>query len=331
MGVPQEHPGKPAYIKYCAPCHGADLKGYAADHAPSLINQTFLESAPDWYLQRSIATGRPGTSMSAYSKMLGGPLDDTTIAQLVTYIRAQGPQALPLAATGKGDAARGAVIYNQSCKTCHGDSSLRGEALHLANVQFQRLASDAFIRYAVEKGRPGTKMLAFGSVLQPGQIDDVVAYVRALDTGGPVGASLPPPTGKEPLFVHPAGRSPTFKIRDTKFVSVDEVARELAAKRKMVIIDARPQSDWMRAHITGAVSIPHHDLRRLAEIPKDATVIAYCACPHHLSGIVIDELIRRGYKKAYILDEGINAWHIKQYPVVTALGVQPPAQEIPRP
>jgi rhodanese-related sulfurtransferase len=84
----------------------------------------------------------------------------------------------------------------------------------------------------------------------------------------------------------------------------------------------------MRVHLAGAVSIPHHDLTRLAEIPKDGTwVIAYCACPHHLSGIVVDELRKRGYAHAAVLDEGILEWHRRGYPVVAAPGVQPPPKE----
>lgn len=312
---------KQTYGKFCAPCHGADLKGYVADHAPSLVNQTFLESATDAYIRQSIALGRPGTSMPAYTKQRGGPLDTAQIDGLVAYIRSRGVVSLALAPVAKGEPTRGAPIYNEYCKTCHGDASVRGEAIHLANQTFQQLATDSFIRYAVEKGRPGTKMLGFGTVLRPQQLDDVVAYVRALGKGQTMNQLLPAPTGKEPLVVNPKGKDPTFKIRDSKFVSVDEVARELAAGKKMIIIDARPPSDWMRVHITGAVSLPYHELPRLDVVPKDVATIAYCACPHHLSGIVIDELIKRGHKKAYVLDEGINVWHQKKYPVVAAPGV----------
>ena len=83
----------------------------------------------------------------------------------------------------------------------------------------------------------------------------------------------------------------------------------------------------MRAHVTGAVSIPYHDLTRLKEIPKDTWVIAYCACPHHLSGIVVDELRKQGHIKSGVLDEGINEWHRRDYPMTTAEGVTKPAQE----
>ena len=69
-----------------------------------------------------------------------------------------------------------------------------------------------------------------------------------------------------------------------------DVERALAAHQRMIIIDARPESEWRRVHVAGAVSIPYLDLHRLDEIANDGTwVIAYCACPHHLSGIVVDE------------------------------------------
>jgi len=329
-GVVADTGGEAAYVKYCAPCHGKNLLGYVADHAPSLINPTFLESASDRYLTQSIFSGRPGTAMPGYGKAIGGPLDDTTIESIVHYIRSHGPAPRELAASGRGIPARGEPLYKEYCKSCHGDASVRGEALHLANPVFQKLATDSFIRYAIEKGRPNTKMLAFNAVLDPAQIDDLIAYIRTPGTATSV-TFLPPPTGKEPLFVNPKGKPPVFAARDNRFVKADDVAKALAGGRRMVIVDARPPSDWMRVHVTGAVSIPYHDMTRLSEIPKDATVVAYCACPHHLSGIVVDELVKRGYKKAYVLDEGINVWHQRNYPVVAAPGVVAPALELPKP
>jgi cytochrome c oxidase cbb3-type subunit 3/ubiquinol-cytochrome c reductase cytochrome c subunit len=321
---------KATYLRLCAPCHAADGKGYAADFAPSLVNPTFLESASDDFVRRSIVFGRPGTSMGAYGKALGGPLDDAEVEKLVAWIRAQGPKAKTLTAVAQGDPSRGAPLYNEYCKSCHGDPTKRGEAPHLANIQFLTIATDSFIRYAIEVGRPGTKMLAFGAVMTPAQIDDVTAYVRTLSQGATQLQLLPEPTGKEPLVVNPTGKNPTWKPRDNRFIGVDAVAKALAEKKKLIIIDARPPSDWRRVHIAGAVSIPYHDMKRLDEIVakhKDTYVVAYCACPHHLSGIVIDELVKRGHTKALVLDEGINLWHQKKYPVTAAEGVVAPALE----
>ena len=61
-------------------------------------------------------------------------------------------------------------------------------------------------------------------------------------------------------------------------------------------------------------------------------MIAYCACPHHLSGDVVDALRLRGLKTSAILDEGVLEWHRRGYPMVAAPGVQPPpAQPAPAP
>jgi rhodanese-related sulfurtransferase/cytochrome c553 len=317
-----------SYAKLCAPCHADDGSGYRADHAPSLVSPTFLESASDEFLRRSIIFGRPGTSMGAYGKALGGPLDDTGVTGLVAWLRAKGPQARELPAPPRGVAARGGEIYVQYCKTCHGDATTRGEGPHLANLQFLSAASDAFIKYAIAQGRPKTRMNGFGAVLTDEQLNDVVAYVRELNTAAPPVTLLPEPTGKEPLFVNPKGPPPAWKPREDRYVGVDDVAAALKAGKRMVIIDARLRSEWRRVHVAGAVSIPYDDMQRLAEIPKNAWVVAYCACPHHLSGIVADELKKRGYDHPLVLDEGINVWHQRGYPVVAAEGVTPPPKDM---
>jgi mono/diheme cytochrome c family protein/rhodanese-related sulfurtransferase len=337
--------GKPMYLALCRQCHGADARGYAADHAPSLVNPTFLDSASDDFLRRSIVAGRPGTSMAAYGKARGGPLDDAAVDRLVQFLRGQGrpPRALP--ATTAGDPAVGAAIYAKRCFSCHGSAQLRGEAVSLVNVGFLADATDAFLRHAIAHGRPGTKMEPFAGALSDAEIDGVVSYLRA-QAGPPPPEMLPEPTGKEPLVLNPSGKPPHFTLRadpcpplppgvkesckpDPRFVSVDQVAAAVRARQRVVIVDARPSSDWRRVHIAGAVSIPYLDMKRLDELAGDGTwVVAYCACPHHLSGIVVDELRRRGYTHSAVLDEGINEWHRRGLPVVAAPGVTPPPQEL---
>jgi cbb3-type cytochrome c oxidase subunit III len=332
------------YAKSCAPCHGDDAKGYKADHAPSLVNPTFLTSASDEFLHRSIVYGRPGTSMAPYGRAMGGPLDDAAIDRLVAWLRAKGPAAEALTAASVGDAARGATVYAQNCVKCHGTATTRGDAVQLANARFLDAATDAFLRYAIVRGRPGTPMDAWAGKLDDGQLDDVVAYVRAF--AKPVeDHMLPAPTGSEPLVLHPGGKDPAFTLRadpcppaakgaaackpDPRYVPAAEVKRALDEQRKLVIVDARPESEWRRAHITGAVSIPYVDMHRLSEVPDDVWVVAYCACPHHLSGIVVDELRKRGHARSAVLDEGILDWQRRSYPVVAAEGVTPPPAEAP--
>jgi cytochrome c oxidase cbb3-type subunit 3/ubiquinol-cytochrome c reductase cytochrome c subunit len=169
-------------------------------------------------------------------------------------------------------------------------------------------------------------MVSFRGKLADAEIADIVAYLRSL--ARPLdGSRLPAPTGKEALFGHPQGKPPEFAIKDDRFVGVDEVDSALEQGRKFVIIDARPVSEWMTTHIATAVSIPHYALTRLVEIPKDAWVVAYCACPHHLSGVVVDSLRARGYPHAYVLDEGILEWERRGYPIVAAEGAPLPPLE----
>lgn len=315
------------FATFCAQCHGIDAKGYKSDHAPSLVSPTFLESANAAYLTASIEQGRPGTAMAAYGKAVGGPLDPAAVAKIVGWLQTQGTLGAELVNAPAGDAQRGQPLYVANCQKCHGDGVTRGEYLLLANPVFLKLANDAFIYHAIVKGRPGTPMEAFDGKLGMQQIADIVAYLRSLAKTQTI-TPLPAPTGKEPVFVNPAGTPPVWKtVKEGRFVGADEVKRALDARAKLVIIDARPESEWMTVHITGAISIPHYQLARLAELPKDATIIAYCACPHHLSGIVVDELVKRGYKHAYVLDEGILEWQRRGYPIVAAQGVTTPPKE----
>ncbi|MEO6772484.1 MAG: c-type cytochrome [Kofleriaceae bacterium] len=319
--------GPGLFSTFCAQCHGADAKGYKSDHAPSLVNPTFLASATDTYLIAAIEQGRPGTAMAAYAKAVGGPLDSTAVAKIVVWLRDQGPAAKPLALPPPGEVGRGQALYATNCLKCHGNETQRGDYVLLANPRFLSIASDAFIYHAIVEGRPTTPMERWDAKLSMQQIADLVAYIRSLAKGQQI-VPLPAPTGREPLVVNPNGTPPVFAhVKEGRFVPADEVKAALAAKHKMVIIDARPESEWMTVHIPGAVSIPHYSLGRLAEIPKDATVIAYCACPHHLSGIVVDELDKRGYKHAFVLDEGILEWQRRGYPIIAAQGVTTPPKE----
>jgi cytochrome c oxidase cbb3-type subunit 3/ubiquinol-cytochrome c reductase cytochrome c subunit len=250
-----------------------------------------------------------------------------------------------LPAAAPGNVVTGAGIYAKRCASCHGDATTRGETVSLGNPALQAVATAAFLRHAIVHGRPGTKMEAFAGALSDEEIDGVVSYVRTLGNAATEAARLPEPTGNEPMVINPKGKAPSFTLRadpcppglpagapsckpDPRFVSVEQVARAVAAHQRLVILDARAASEWRQVHIAGAVSVPYFNLKRLDELPRDGTwIIAYCACPHHLSGLVVDELRKRGYTHTAVLDEGINEWHRRGHPVVAAEGVpRPPAE-----
>jgi predicted sulfurtransferase len=59
-------------------------------------------------------------------------------------------------------------------------------------------------------------------------------------------------------------------------VSAEEV-KALAAKGEVVIVDVRGKDQYDMEHAEGAISIPVSELEgRLAELPKDKLIAAYC-------------------------------------------------------
>lgn len=312
--------GASSFARYCALCHRADATGYAADHAPSLVSPTFLESASDDFIARGIREGRPGTPMAGYAKVRGGPLDDDEVGAIIAFLRDRGPLRVKLPSTPVlGDPVKGEAVYAASCQRCHGARGERAEAVQLSNTALLSAASDAFLRHAVVHGRPGTPMPAFAGVLREDEIDNVVAAMRSWarppepERRAP---PEPPPLGQ--FIINPNGKAAEFTARDDRYVPMAQVKQALDEKRRLVIIDARATPDWYSMHIPGSISVPYYGFARLDAMPKDGTwIIAYCACPHHASGAVVDELKKRGYKNTAILDEGILAWKKADYPVVS--------------
>jgi mono/diheme cytochrome c family protein/rhodanese-related sulfurtransferase len=322
-----ESGGSPLFERYCALCHGKAAVGYAADNASQLQNPTFLRTASDQFLRVAITRGRPGTPMSAFGSEHGGPLDSKQIEQLIAYLRSLDDGA-PIDVHGRrvtGNTERGTALYRQRCASCHGESGQGKTALSLSSPTFVATASPGFIRYAIEHGRPGTRMPAFGALLSPQEIDDVTlavrGFVRVVDQqrAAPAATALPK---LDQIVIHPNGPRPQFSLRDGRFVSVDQLAAALGKGSRLVVLDARPLSDWHLGHIPGAYPMPfHEDVDSVANaLPRDGTwIVAYCACPHAASGKVIDALRARGFENTAVLDEGIKVWEERGHPMRSSI------------
>ena len=73
-----------------------------------------------------------------------------------------------------------------------------------------------------------------------------------------------------------AGRAAAAGAAEAPRVAAEEVKR-LAEKGEVVIIDTRGKDAYDREHAEGALSIPVAELEsRLAELPKDKLIAAYC-------------------------------------------------------
>jgi rhodanese-related sulfurtransferase len=90
-----------------------------------------------------------------------------------------------------------------------------------------------------------------------------------------------------------------------------ESLMKAARKGEVVVLDVRPTAEYLNAHLPFARSIPLDELRqRLAELPKDRSVVAYCRGPYCLMAKDAVELLRKEGYSAIHLREGVAEWAI---------------------
>lgn len=84
-----------------------------------------------------------------------------------------------------------------------------------------------------------------------------------------------------------------------------------ARKGEVVVLDVRPAEEYLAAHLPFARSIPLNELRqRLAELPKDRPIVAYCRGPYCLMAADAVELLKgEGYSAIHLRD-GVAEWSV---------------------
>ena len=179
----QQNHGQEAYDLYCALCHGDDGEGYRAPQANALNNPEFLSAATDDFLQYATVYGRPNTKMSAWGVSAGGPIEDNTISEIITYIRSW--QTIPSVDIHDmeivGDPEKGSVLYDQYCSSCHGENGDGNSALSLNNPTFLESVSDGFLFHAITEGRSNTTMMSYSEILTETETHDIIATIRSWD------------------------------------------------------------------------------------------------------------------------------------------------------
>ena len=87
---------------------------------------------------------------------------------------------------------------------------------------------------------------------------------------------------------------------------------------EVTVLDVRPSDEYASGHLPGAVSVPLSELeRRLAELPADREVVAYCRGPYCVLSIEAVELLRTHGFRATRLDDGVHDWRARGGEVVT--------------
>ena len=88
----------------------------------------------------------------------------------------------------------------------------------------------------------------------------------------------------------------------------EELLRK-AREGEVVVIDVRPANEYEQAHLPFARSLPLAELRaRLAELPKDKPIVAYCRGPYCLMSVDAVRLLQEQGFTALQLREGVNEW-----------------------
>ena len=72
----------------------------------------------------------------------------------------------------------------------------------------------------------------------------------------------------------------------------------------IVLVDVRPESEYAHAHLDGAINIPVNQIAaRLADLPANSTVVAYCRGPYCvMAAAAVRQLREAGYPAVRLAD-----------------------------
>ncbi|MQA01995.1 MAG: metalloregulator ArsR/SmtB family transcription factor [Streptosporangiales bacterium] len=102
---------------------------------------------------------------------------------------------------------------------------------------------------------------------------------------------------------------------DTDQVGREELLRRVDAG-EVAMVDVRPQEEYAAGHIPGAMSIPLDELAgRLAELPADQEVVAYCRGAYCVLAHEAVRLLAAQGRPASRLTGGMLEWRLADLPV----------------
>lgn len=133
-------------------------------------------------------------------------------------------------------------------------------------------------------------------------------------------------------------------LAEARLAEVEHVAREYFEARgamegvegeellrrvkrgEVTVLDVRPPEEFRAGHIPGALSIPVGELKaRLAELPRDREVVAYCRGRYCVMAVEAVELLRKRGFKAHRMEQGVVDWRARGWRVERGAAPQPGA------
>ena len=109
----------------------------------------------------------------------------------------------------------------------------------------------------------------------------------------------------------------------TTKITRDELKAKLDRNERITIVEALPEAYYRKAHLPGALLLPHDQVDELAPglLPnKDAEIVVYCAnLPCQNSEIAAERLTALGYANVREYAEGKQDWIDAGLPVERGL------------
>ena len=113
-----------------------------------------------------------------------------------------------------------------------------------------------------------------------------------------------------------AARRAYLGADDTEQVDLVELLRR-AESGDVVVLDVRPAPEYAAAHLPGAVNIPLEQLEdRLAELPADREVVAYCRGAYCVLAHDAVRLLAAHGRRARRATDGILEWRVAGRPTL---------------
>ncbi len=107
--------------------------------------------------------------------------------------------------------------------------------------------------------------------------------------------------------------------------SLDEIGRDELARRlndgTLIIVDVRPEAEYVAGHISGARSIPIDQFpEMISDMPVGVEIVAYCRGPYCVFADDAVQLLRQHHLNARRLQDGYPEWRNAQHPTETGIG-----------
>jgi len=114
------------------------------------------------------------------------------------------------------------------------------------------------------------------------------------------------------LNVHFGDRSPPAAVGMRDLL-------ERMRSNDVIVLDARPSSEYEAGHIAGAICVPIDELqKRLRSLPRDKEYVAYCRGPYCVYADRAVELLTKSRRRARRLIEGFPEWRAAGLPITPA-------------